>query len=194
LNTAEEPLPAGTEANTGNQDNLRNGKASSGAVTNAPSNRSFGSVKDKFFDQAYDKEVKSAQKLVKEVNTQLSRKIVDINSIVMPEDVTEGKKEEEIQHKIYSGESNIEYHLGNRYHLRLPIPVYLARGGGVVTVDVEVNREGYVVSARARTTPTLRDENIYFYSEVAAQKTVFNTDQKAPVIQKGTIRYTFIPQ
>jgi hypothetical protein len=194
LNTAKEPIPAETDANTWNQENLRNGEAPPGAATNAPSNRIFGSAKDKFFDEAYDEEVKSAKKLVEEVNTQLSRKTADVNSIVMPEDITEGKKEEDIKHKIYSGESNIEYHLGNRYHLRLPIPVYLARGGGVVTVDVEVNREGNVVSARARTTPMLRDENIFLYSEVAAQRTVFNSDPNAPVIQKGTIRYTFIPQ
>lgn len=194
LNTAEEPSASGAEAKIRNQENLVNGEVPPDAGTNAPSNRNFGSVKDKFFDEAYEKEIKSAQKLVEDVNAQLSRKIVDINSIAMPEDNTEGKTVEEIQHKIYSGKSNIEYFLGNRYHLRLPIPVYLARGGGVVTVDVEVNREGKVVSARARTNPSLRDETIYFYSEVAAQRSVFNSDPDAPAIQKGTIRYAFIPQ
>jgi hypothetical protein len=194
LNTAEEPLDAGHELKNRDDFNQQSRAAGQDGTTNAPSNRSFGMSKDKFFDEAYEKEVESARKLVEEVNTQLSRKITDINSIDMPEDVTVGKKQEDIKHKIYSGESNIEYHVGDRYHLRLPIPVYLARGGGVVTVDVGVNRDGKVVSARARNNPLLRDETIYFYSEVAAQRTVFNPDPNGPAIQTGTIRYAFIPQ
>lgn len=194
LNTAEESIADGNGSKSRDDFNRQNGETGLHGTTNAPSNRSSGMSKDRFFDDAYEKEVESARKLVEEVNSQLSRKIIDINSIVMPEDVTVGKKQEDIKNKIYSGESNIEYRLGNRYHLRLPIPVYLARGGGVVTVDVEVNREGKVVSARARNNPKLGDETIYFYSEVAARRTVFNAAPNGPAIQAGTISYTFIPQ
>jgi hypothetical protein len=163
-------------------------------VTNRPSNRGDVTAKDPFFDKDYEREIKEAKELVDDVNKQLSREIVDINSIEMPEVNTEGMKEEEISNKIYTGESNIEYHLGKRYHIRLPIPVYLAKGGGTVTVDISVNREGRVISAKARNAGTVRDEQIYLYAEIAAGRTFFNADQTAPAVQNGTIRYTFIPQ
>jgi hypothetical protein len=172
----------------------QSGEMANGGMTNLPSNRGFLSNRDPFFDEGYEKEVSDAKKLVSDVNDQLSREIVDINSVEMPEDVTEGKTAEEIKNTIYSGESNIEYHLDNRYHLRLPIPVYLAKGGGVVTVDIMVSRDGRVVSAKPRSNSTTTDEQIYLYSKIAAQRTVFNADQSAPAVQSGTIRYTFIAQ
>ncbi|HNZ68186.1 MAG: energy transducer TonB [Prolixibacteraceae bacterium] len=162
-------------------------------VSNRPSNRNAPS-RDRFFDDHYNREVEDAKRLAEDVNRQLSREIPDIGSISMPEDVTEGKEKEQISNIVYSGESNVEYHLENRYHLRLPIPVYLARGGGVVTVDITVNRDGRVVSVTPRSNPPVLDEQIYVYARAAAQKSVFNPDPAAPAIQQGTIRYTFMPQ
>jgi hypothetical protein len=163
-------------------------------ATNTPSNRGLEAGRDHFFDDAYEKEIAEAKKLIDKVNDQLSREITDIRSIEMPEDVTEGKAENEIKNVIYSGESNIEYHLGKRFHLRLPIPVYLARGGGVVTVDIQVNREGKVVSAKVKGKSSITDEQIYLYSRVAAERSIFNADISAPALQTGTITYTFVPQ
>lgn len=188
LLSAEERMN-GQEANIPQPDD-----AISQGGTNVAANRGMLAASDRFFDETYDKEIAAAKELAKEVNDQLSKEVVDMESIQMPEDVTDGKPEEEISNVVYSGESNIEYHLTNRYHLRLPIPVYLARGGGVVMVDIVVNREGRVVTAKPRQTPSIRDEQIYLYSRIAAQRTVFNADPTAPGLQNGTIRYTFIPQ
>jgi hypothetical protein len=163
-------------------------------TSNIPSNGSLTTSRDRFFDDAYEKEIAEAKQLVNDVNDQLSKEIIDIGNIEMPEDVTEGRPENEIKNIVYSGESNIEYHLANRHHVRLPIPVYLARSGGVVTVDIQVNREGNVVSARVRTNSQVKDEDIYLYSRLAAQRTVFNIDASAPALQSGTIRYTFVAQ
>ncbi len=162
--------------------------------TNLASNRSVLNATDRFFDEQYEKEVASAKELADAVDEQLSKELTDIESIPMPEDVTEGKTKEEISNVVYSGKSNIEYQLANRHHLRLPIPVYLARGGGEVIVDVVVNRQGRVVSAKPRRSGQLRDEQIYLYAGIAAQRSVFNTDETAPALQTGTIRYTFIAQ
>jgi hypothetical protein len=172
----------------------RSGESPFQETTNLPSNRGLVAGSDRFFDDAYEKEIATAKQLVEEVKDQLSKEITDINGIEMPEDITEGKAESEIKNIVYTGKSNIEYHLGNRHHLRLPIPVYLARGGGVVTVDIQVNQNGKVVSARARTNVLITDEQIYLYSQVAAQRTIFTADPSAPALQKGTIKYTFIPQ
>jgi hypothetical protein len=112
----------------------------------------------------------------------------------MPVQTTEGMNPDSIKNVIYTGESNIVYYLENRYHVRLPIPVYLAQGGGLVVVDIAVNRQGQVIQAEPRSNPAIRDEQIYLYAKAAASRTIFNTDPSAPESQKGTIHYTFIAQ
>jgi hypothetical protein len=193
INLAEE-LQMAKETNVQNSDFPTSGETPFQETSNIPSNRGLEDGKDHFFDEAYEKEVAKAKQLVDEVNDQLSKEIMDIKDIEMPEDVTDGKPEDEIKNVVYSGKSNIEYHLGNRNHLRLPIPVYLARGGGVVTVEIQVNREGKVINARVVTNSSVKDDQIHLYSRIAAERTVFNTDLSAPAIQTGTIRYTFVPQ
>ena len=72
------------------------------------------------------------------MNKQLSKEVKDIEEFAMPEETTEGMHPDSIKNTIYSGESNIHYFLEDRYHRRLPIPVYLAQGGGLVVVDIVV--------------------------------------------------------
>ena len=163
------------------------------SVTNRPSSRS-AVASDRFFDDDYQREVAGARELSRDVSRQLSREIPDPGEIAMPEDITEGREPEEISNIVYSGESNVEYLLENRYHRRLPIPVYLARGGGIVVVDIAVNREGRVTSAQPRVTREKADDPVYGYAREAALRSLFNTDPSAPASQKGTIRYTFVAQ
>lgn len=151
-------------------------------------------VRNEFFDESYRQEVNAAQQLVSDVNKQLSQKIKDLGDIPMPEETTEGMDRDSIKNVIYTGESNIVYYLENRYHLRLPIPVYLAQGGGKVVVDIVVNQQGRVIEAMERKNPAIRDEQIYLYARAAASRTVFNTDYKAPSKQRGTIEYNFVAQ
>jgi hypothetical protein len=147
-----------------------------------------------FFDEEYTKEVEAARQLSQNVSKQLSKETVDLNDIEMPVETTEGMDPDSVKNVIYAGESNIVYYLENRYHLRLPVPVYLAQGGGKVIVDIAVNREGKVVEAEPRKNSSVRDEQIFLYAKAAAFRTVFNADSQAPEIQKGTIHYTFISQ
>ena len=151
-------------------------------------------TKDKFFDESYRKEIAEAKALVNDVNKTLSQKIPDIGDVKMPEETTEGMKPEEIKNTIYKGKSNIHYSLENRYHVRLPIPIYLAQGGGEVTVDIVVNRNGRVLSAEPRPNPNITDIMLLAYAKKAALNTEFNADPKAPEKQKGTITYNFVPQ
>jgi TonB family protein len=176
-----EPLPAGVSA-----------------LTNTPSAASRlpeqVNRRESFFDESYQQEIDQARRLVSEVNQQLSKEIPDLSKIRMPEQTTEGMDPDSISNVIFTGDSNIEYQLENRYHLRLPIPIYLARGGGTVTVDISVNRQGKVVSAVPRRSSSVTDEQIYYYAQAAAQRTVFNSDNRASNPQQGTIRYTFKAQ
>jgi hypothetical protein len=168
------------------------------SMTNQPSARDPGRVEnplqDRYFDEKYQREIAEAQKLLSDVNKQLAKERISPDEIPMPEDITEGKAREDIRNVVYSGESNVEYKLINRYHLRLPIPVYLAKGGGIVTVDIVVGQDGKVLAAKPRKSSSLIDDLIYQYAQRAAERTLFNPDPSAPPAQSGNIKYTFIPQ
>ena len=163
------------------------------AANRTPSQRTATSG-ERFFDDSYEQEVENARRLSSNVNAQLAKEIPDLSKIKMPEQVTEGIDPDSIKNIIYTGDSNIEYNLENRYHLRLPIPIYLAKGGGTVVVDISVDRQGKVIAATARPNNAVREEDIFLYAEEAARRTVFNNDQSAPASQRGTIRYTFVAQ
>lgn len=150
--------------------------------------------KDKFFDDSYKRDIEDAEKMVAQVNKQLSKKLPQAKQFEMPEAVTEGKDRESIKNTIYSGKSNIHYYLENRFHVRLPIPVFLAKSGGLITIDIQVDRNGRVTKAEARPSGNINDPMLPVYATQAAERTVFNTDQKAPAIQKGTITYRFVAQ
>jgi hypothetical protein len=150
--------------------------------------------KDKFFDASYRHDIEEAQKMVDNVNKQLSKKAPPTKKFAMPEAVTEGQNPDSIKNTIYSGKSNIHYFLENRFHVRLPIPVFLAKGGGLITVDIQVNRAGEVIKAEARPSGNISDPMLPVYATQAAERTVFNSDSKAPTVQRGTITYRFVAQ
>ena len=147
-----------------------------------------------FFDNDYMQEIEAAKQLRSSVNNNLSKETVDMSEIEMPVETTEGMDRDSIKNIIYAGESNIKYYLTNRYHVSLPVPVYLAQGGGTVIVDVKVDQQGRVVEAVARQSRSVRDKQIFLYAQEAASRTRFNADSGAPSIQEGTIHYTFIAQ
>jgi len=168
---------------------LRNGQStgSNMAVNDA-------GQKDKFFDDSYRRDIEDAKNLVADVNKQLSKKPVPTKKFEMPEATSEGENPDSIKNVIYSGKSNIHYFLENRFHLRLPIPVYLAKGGGTIIVDIQVNRSGQVIKAEARPAKNINDPMLPAYATQAAERTVFNPEPKAPEIQRGTITYKFVAQ
>ncbi len=161
-------------------------------LTNIASNRL--AKNEEFFDDEYIREVEDARRLVSDVNNQLSKEIQSMDDIKMPVENTENMDPDSVKNVIYAGESNIVYYLENRYHVSLPIPVYLAQGGGKVIVDIAVNRDGKVIQAQPRSNNNIRDNQIFLYAATAASRTVFNKDYNAPEIQKGTIHYNFIAQ
>lgn len=162
----------------------------------ARSNRAVNDAakKDAFFDESYRQEIADAEKLVSDVNKQLKKEIPEMKPFEMPEQTTEGMNPDKISNTIYSGESNIHYDLKDRFHVRLPIPVYLAKGGGKVTVDIWVSPAGKVVKASVRTQNNISDPLLPEYALQAALRTVFNSKSDAPSPQKGTITYTFVAQ
>ncbi len=150
--------------------------------------------KDPFFDDEFRKEMADAEALVNDVSKQLGKKTKSVQEYAMPEETTDGMKPEDIPNTIYSGESNIQYDLKNRYHLRMPIPVYLAKAGGKVVVNIWVNTSGKVVKTEIKSIENAKDPLLAEYALQAAERTVFNKDNSAPNPQRGTISYIFVAQ
>jgi len=177
----------------GSQQMSVSGQSASNRAVNDAAKPGSGS-NDPFFDKAYDNEVAAAKKLASDVNKTLAKKIPEIGDVRMPEENAEGKSREQVKQSNFKGKSNIHYSLPNRYHARLPIPVYLAEGGGEVIVDIIVGRDGRVLSASPRQNANITDLTILAYAKQAAEKTWFNEDNSAPEKQKGTITYLFVSQ
>lgn len=178
------------------QDNASNENSKSRSSQNMGTNHGVNDAmkNDKFFDKSYQRDIEDAEKMVDRVNKQLSKKVPQTKQFAMPEAVTEGQDPDSIKNTIYSGKSNIHYYLENRFHVRLPIPVFLAKSGGLITIDIQVDRSGKVIKAEARSASNISDPMLPVYATQAAERTVFNADSKAPAIQRGTITYRFVAQ
>jgi hypothetical protein len=95
----------------------------------------------------------------------------------------------------YEGPTNIYYELKNRYHLRLPVPVYKCEGAGLVEVKIAVDQRGRVVQAETDKPGDTANEICLAEAALsAAYGTRFNADYNAPVRQIGSITYYFIAQ
>jgi outer membrane biosynthesis protein TonB len=94
----------------------------------------------------------------------------------------------------YKGPSVLSYNLDGRKAMRLPIPVYQCRGGGDVTVRIEVDRGGYVVSTAIDAAVSTGNDCLVEAAKRAAQTSRFAASSKAPARQQGLIVYRFIAQ
>lgn len=110
---------------------------------------------------------------------------------IIAEEETSVKKEP----VVFKGKTNIFYSLENRYHLRLPVPVYKCEGFGIVEVQIFVDQKGYVVYAQVPDMgESLNEICLAEAAKTAAMATRFNTNFDAPLRQQGTITYHFQPQ
>lgn len=95
----------------------------------------------------------------------------------------------------FSGAVTISYRFEEpvRHHRDLYVPAYRAKEGGVVVVDVWLDRNGTVTAARinSSTNPSLNDQAL---SAARHHRTLFKIDGSAPTSHRGTITYTFVAQ
>ncbi len=91
------------------------------------------------------------------------------------------------------GKVTVSYSLEGRQAVYLPVPAYRCEGGGEVTVNITVNRNGAVTNTAAArgssNDPCLLETALQY-----AAMSRFNVDGTAPDRQTGTITYVFIPQ
>ena len=96
--------------------------------------------------------------------------------------------------KSYSGPSVLNWYLDDRKALSLPIPVYKCRGGGDVTVQIYVGRNGYVKQTSILESSSTADQCIRNAALAAAGRSRFSASERAPEPQVGQITYRFIAQ
>lgn len=102
----------------------------------------------------------------------------------------EGEKESGVKQK---GSVLISYWLPGRRDVLLYMPAYQCEGGGEVTVNITVNRNGKVVSASMKESST-NSSCINDMAILAARNSRFNVDDTGSDKQSGTITYIFVPQ
>jgi hypothetical protein len=100
----------------------------------------------------------------------------------------------ENQAEAYKGPSVLSYKLDGRKAMRLPVPVYQCRGGGDVTVRIEVDRRGYVVGTAVNAASSTSNTCLIDAARRAAQTSRFAASSNAPERQQGHIVYRFIAQ
>jgi TonB family protein len=95
-----------------------------------------------------------------------------------------------------SGQGNgggVSYNLGGRGHTVLPKPAYTSQKSGKVVVEIAVDKQGNVLSAKAGARgTTVQDASLFDQAEKAARKAKFKANPDAAEKQVGTITYTFI--
>lgn len=99
------------------------------------------------------------------------------------------------ENQVYEGPTNIYFSLENRKITKLIVPVYKCEGGGLVQIDIRVNRRGLVEFVSVdNAVSTTRDACLIEAAKNAARKTVFNFDSGAAMLQAGSISFRFIAQ
>lgn len=91
-----------------------------------------------------------------------------------------------------SGGNGISFSLNGRSSRSLPPPPKIHKTEGKVVVEVTVDQNGNVISARPGVRgSTITDATLLRVAKEAAQKAKFNVNKDAPTLQTGTITYLF---
>ncbi len=110
-------------------------------------------------------------------------------------DLNDVKQQKPRSEAAYKGNTNITYKLSNRFDTQLKVPVYMCQYGGLVVVNIAVDRNGKVVSAKVDTQSSKTMDGCLLDAAIkCAKNTKFNSNSNAAKIQLGSITYNFIQQ
>lgn len=123
----------------------------------------------------------------------------EIISSYVYEDEPKPAAEEDTAQEPFTGPTRITYEFRepprNRQQRNLTVPVYRCEGSAMVTVDIEVEQNGTVSSARVARVESSRDSQCFIdAAQEAALSSMFRSDYNAPAKQKGQITYQFVAQ
>lgn len=100
-----------------------------------------------------------------------------------------------LQNIEYSGKSSVYFSLKGRRKINLPIPVFKCENEGKIVVQIQVARNGRVVTAKVlEKQSNVLDDCLFEAALQAAKRTRFNRSNTAPIKQQGSITYHFMHQ
>ena len=172
-------------------EDLLSGKASSSAYRNVAVDRSSQALKDDRFknpNQVYDEARELQRKLDASRAAALREQGADDAAQASQDNLPDSNAPQ------YKGPSVISYSLDGRKALSLPVPASKCQGGGDVSVQIAVNRKGYVVSAAVIESVSSSDECLVRSAVAAAKRSRFRASSSAAEKQIGEIVYRFIAQ
>ena len=171
-------------------DDLLSGNASSSAYRNVAVDRSSRALKDDRFknpNQVYD-EARELQRKLDASRAAAQREQGADEDAVSQDNLPDSNAPQ------YKGPSVISYSLDGRKAISVPVPAYKCQGGGDVSVQIQVNRKGYVVSAAVIESVSSSDECLIRSAVAAAKRSRFRASSSAAEKQVGEIVYRFIAQ
>ncbi len=171
-------------------DDLLSGRTSTSAYRNVAVDRSSQPLKDDRFknpNQVYDE----ARELQRKLDASRAAAMREQGSDDVAVNDNNLPDSDALQ---YKGPSVISYSLDGRKAISLPVPAYKCQGGGDVSVQIAVNRKGYVVSAAVIESVSSSDECLVKSAVAAAKRSRFRASSTAPDKQIGEIVYRFIAQ
>ncbi len=171
-------------------DDLLSGRTSTSVYRNVAVDRSSQPLKDDRFknpNQVYDEARELQRKLDASRAAAMREQGVDDVS-------SSGNNLPDSDAPQYKGPSVISYSLDGRKAISLPVPAYKCMGGGDVSVQITVNRKGYVVSAAVIESVSSSDECLVRSAVAAAKRSRFRASASAADKQVGEIVYRFIAQ
>ena len=171
-------------------DDLLSGRTSTSAYRNVAVDRSSQPLKDDRFknpNQVYDEARELQRKLDASRAAAMREQGVD-------DVASSGNNLPDSDAPQYKGPSVISYSLDGRKAISLPVPAYKCMGGGDVSVQITVNRKGYVVSAAVIESVSSSDECLVRSAVAAAKRSRFRASASAADKQVGEIVYRFIAQ
>lgn len=172
-------------------DDLLSGNASSSAYRNVAVDRSSQALKDDRFknpNQVYD-EARELQRKLDASRAAAQREQGADEAVSASKDNLPDSNAPQ-----YKGPSVISYSLDGRKAISLPVPAYKCQGGGDVSVQIQVNRKGYVVSAAVIESVSSSNECLLRSAVAAAKRSRFRASSSASEKQVGEIVYKFVAQ
>ena len=116
-------------------------------------------------------------------------------TIIAAVSLSSSPKMPSIKNVEYSGPSSVFYSLKGRHKLILPIPVFKCEESGLVRVQIIVNKQGKVIKAEVIEKESDTKNDCLFEAALnAAYRARFNSDNKSPIRQIGSITFNFIRQ
>ena len=172
-------------------DDLLSGKISPNQYRNVAVDRNSKPLKDDRFknpNQVYDE----ARELQKKLDASRAAALREQQG----EDAATARNENlpDSNAPQYKGPSVISYSLDGRKAMSLPVPAYKCQGGGDVSIQITVNKKGYVTAASVIGNVSSADECIVRSAIAAAKRSRFTASSTASDKQIGEIVYRFIAQ